>query len=146
MISLLSSLLDGVDSGSDPRDLTAQYNTQLSPEEERAFQAWAGDKLKDTYDYDLRGAWKDIVSGKIQQDERGHLPDTYKKPNHPTFSNESIYSTPETPGGKWVEKNYKWQYVPSETNLKYRTPSELMDYFKTREPDVRLVIPKKAKK
>lgn len=145
-MNLLDALVGGSEAVSDPRDLSAQYNTQLSPEEERAFRAWAGDKINDTYDYDLRGAWRDIMSGKIQQDERGHLPDTYKKPNHPTFSVESIYSSPETPGGKWVEKNYKWQYVPSNINLKYRSPSELMDYFKTREPDVKLVLPKKAKK
>ena len=30
-----------------------------------------------------------------------HFPDTYKLPGHPTFSNESIYSTPEHKGGHW---------------------------------------------
>lgn len=128
---------------SDPRDLTADFNTPLSPEEEAAFQKWAGTRIKDTYDYDLRGAWKDIAAGKISEDDRGHLPDTYKKPNHPTFSNESIYSSKDMPGGKWVEKNYKWQYIPSQTNLRYRTPEELSEYFKKHEPDVRLVLPRR---
>lgn len=145
-MNLLDAIVGGGAAPIDPRDLTEQYNTALSPDEEKAFSQWAGSKIKDLYDYDLRGAWKDIVSGKIVPDERGHLPDTYKKPNHATFSAESVYSTPEMPGGKWVEKNYKWHYVPSEVNLKYRSPSELMDYFKANEPDVRLVLPKKAKK
>jgi len=44
-----------------------------------------------------------------------HFPDTYKRPNHPTFSNESIYSTPENPGGSWTGEKYnskgKFQYA-----------------------------------
>ncbi len=35
-----------------------------------------------------------------------HFPDTYKRPSHPTFSNESIYSTPENPGGSWSGENF----------------------------------------
>lgn len=34
----------------------------------------------------------------------GHYPDTYKLPNHETFSNESIYSNPLRPGGKWINE------------------------------------------
>jgi len=30
-----------------------------------------------------------------------HFTDRYKRPGHPGFSNESIYSTPENPGGSW---------------------------------------------
>lgn len=32
--------------------------------------------------------------------------DEYKKPNHPTFSNESKYSSIFTPGGFWVNETY----------------------------------------
>ena len=41
----------------DHRDLSAQYNTELSPERERLFQEWAtqNNRLRDVYDYDLRG-------------------------------------------------------------------------------------------
>jgi len=43
-----------------------------------------------------------------------HFPDTYKRPKHETFSNESIYSTPENPGGFWQGEQYspngKFQY------------------------------------
>lgn len=31
-----------------------------------------------------------------------HFPDTYKRPNHETFSNESLYSVPENTGGRWA--------------------------------------------
>ena len=48
-----------------------------------------------------------------------HFPDTYKRPSHPTFSNESIYSTPENPGGQWggpdgetYNPKGKFQYNP----------------------------------
>jgi hypothetical protein len=75
------------------------FTTPLSPSEEQAFQAWkqkyapsdSGD------DYDLRGAFK---AGLTPDAKTGHWPDTYKKPNHPTFSDQSIYAkdAPEKAG------------------------------------------------
>lgn len=71
-----------------------------------------------SYDYkgfymeDPQRAWN-----MIKGDPESHFVDTYKRPNHPTFSDESIYSTPDTPGGHWHE-NYggsrRWVYEPSE--------------------------------
>lgn len=47
-----------------------------------------------------------------------HGPDIYKYPNHMTFSDESMYSTPEHMGGHWTElKNGKWQFQPSQWNI-----------------------------
>ena len=47
-----------------------------------------------------------------------HGPDQYKYPNHMTFSDESMYSTPEHMGGHWTElKNGKWQFQPSQWNI-----------------------------
>jgi hypothetical protein len=73
----------------DPDDMTERYNTPLSPAEEKNYQSWAkkAGRDRDVYDYDMRGAWKQGITA----DRSGHFPDTYKKPNHPTFSNESIY-------------------------------------------------------
>jgi len=34
-----------------------------------------------------------------------HFTDGGKLPTHPTFSNESIFSTPQHPGGHWVGKD-----------------------------------------
>lgn len=75
----------------------------------------------DTYDYegyyndDPEEAWRMLHP--LEQNEEAHFTDKFKKPSHPTFSDESIYSTPETPGGHWHE-NYggsgKWVYEPSE--------------------------------
>lgn len=81
------------------------FNTNLTPDEEKSFQSW-----KQRYapqdsgeDYDLRGAFK---SGYVP-DERGHWPDTFKKPNHPTFSVESKYVkfAPEL-AGRWEGETF----------------------------------------
>ena len=89
----------------DPYDFTDKYNTQLTPEEEIQFQKWAkeNDALNDLYDYDARGAWKELMSGTMSKDARGHLGDKYKKPNHPTFSDQSIYHGKDGfVGGSWI--------------------------------------------
>jgi hypothetical protein len=66
------------------------YETALTPSEEQQFAQW---KLKyapndSGADYDLRGAFK---AGLTPDAKSGHWPDTFKKPNHPTFSPESVY-------------------------------------------------------
>lgn len=82
------------------------YDTVLSPAEEVAFKKW-----KDKYapndsgaDYDLRGAFK---TGMKPDPDTGHWPDTYKKPNHPTFSDQSIYAkdAPDK-AGSWEGEKY----------------------------------------
>lgn len=121
-------------------DMTARYNTPLSPQEERAFQQWAVKQKRagDTYDYDLRGAWKTSA----QEATNGHLPDTWKKPNHPTFSSESRYSSAQMPGGKWIEgKGGAWVFQASPYNVRAMTREGLERYFREAEPDAHLVLP-----
>jgi len=116
------------------------YDTQLSPEEENQFQAWARSvgRENDVQDYDLRGAWK----ASVRQSSNGHLPDTYKKPNHPTFSDESQYSTPQETGGKWVSDGKGgWVFWASPVNLKYNALTDLNSYFVRNEPGNALVAP-----
>jgi hypothetical protein len=80
-----------------PPGVDAQFNTVLTPPEEARFQQWkaryapqdSGD------DYDLRGAFK---AGFTPDPATGHWLDTYKKPNHPTFSDQSRYAPYGTPG------------------------------------------------
>jgi hypothetical protein len=83
-----------------------QYETKLTAAEETAFQAWKKKYApKDSgEDYDLRGAFR---SGLRPDPETGHWPDTYKKPNHPTFSDQSIYAR-ERPdlAGRWEGDTY----------------------------------------
>ncbi len=86
-------------------------DTELTPQEEVAFQAWKTKYApKDSgEDYDLRGAFKE---GLTPDPETGHWPDTYKKPNHPTFSNESKYydRAPEK-AGSWTGDKHD-EFVP----------------------------------
>ena len=115
--------------------------TNLSPEEEVKFQAWKAKyaPMDSGSDYDLRGAFKEGIT---PDGERGHFPDTYKFPNHPTFSKESKYSTPEHPGGEWGERNGRTTFTPSEWMADDASRMEdLKKYFKKVEPDAELIMP-----
>ena len=97
---------------------------------------WSGD-----YDYGK----SDMV-----QAANGHYSDSGKLPWHPTFSTESKYSSPEFKGGTWTEEhgsntmynpNPKVIYTPSEDMIKAGTTKGLVEYMRTREPDVELRVP-----
>lgn len=82
---------------------STNWQTSLSPEEEKAFVAWVQnnnvpfDPSSKLSDYDMRGFWKE-TGGKW---DGGHFPDTYKTPYDTTFSGESKYAKPGTP--------FQWQ-------------------------------------
>jgi hypothetical protein len=119
---------------------SGRFNTALSPVQEQKFLAWARStgRIGDTEDYDLRGAWK----AGVRPAANGHLPDTYKKPNHPTFSQESQYSPPGQTGGQWIQApNGKWIFMASPLNMNNMGPGGLLDYFAQREPDSIPVLP-----
>ena len=87
------------------------FDTPLSPPDEAAFQQWfAQNKQAGNIhpqdmgqDYDMRRAFK----AGIQPGADKHWPDTFKKPNHPTFSDESIYSSlVGTKPGHWEGDNF----------------------------------------
>jgi hypothetical protein len=117
-------------------DFTNIYNTELTPEQEAQFQA-AYPAAKDLYDYDLRGAFKQNGFQKLGP---GHGADTFKKPNHPTFSNESQYHGKNgLEGGSWVQLPDKsYTFTPGKTNWDNFSPSELQNYFKKVEPGNKL--------
>jgi hypothetical protein len=82
----------------------AQNGTILTKAEEEKYQAWRSKLPKNLQwegDYDLKGLWKS--NPKVKPSPNLHFPDTYKLPNHPTFSNESNYYDSYTPGvgGYW---------------------------------------------
>lgn len=124
-----------------------KFNTPLSINEMNEFYDWAKSKygnedeiLRQMGSYDLQGAWRAMKSGQIKEDPAtGHLPDTYKKPNHITFSNESIYSNEKTPGGQWSQTDGKWQYAPSEYTKKLHGEKAIQSYFQKYEPDSILI-------
>ena len=103
-------------------DWINSYNTKLADVNEKRFQNWLAENItkygidlsKDLETYDLRGFWlnggyKDAAF----RQRKGHAPDTYKKPSHPTFSNESIYSTKDRPGGVWQYEDGKEIFIPA---------------------------------
>lgn len=72
--------------------------------------------------YDYRSFWKENpkdAQKMLNAEEGSHFTDKYKLPGHPTFSNESIYSTDETPGGSWEEHDGRFYYVPSDYTKLY---------------------------
>ncbi len=74
--------------------VSSRFETKLSDDEESKFQEWrkANVNPEDTGEnYDFRGAFK----AGLKPGEDGHWLDTYKKPTHPTFSDESIYAKGE---------------------------------------------------
>lgn len=86
------------------------FNPNLSLNKE--FQNWYSKNTiegqnkipySDNLDYDYLSFF---MNGEYKNYKGGHFPDTYKRPNHETFSNESVYSTPENPGGYWKGENY----------------------------------------
>lgn len=101
------------------------YQTSLSPEDEQKFQSWTKESKapwqdSPTSDYDMRGYWKAQQSGdpNAHQAANQHYPDTWKTPNHKTFSDESIYATPGAPhweGGQLAPTLPKSILGPSES-------------------------------
>ncbi len=98
--------------------------TQLSKADEAAFQRWVvvnGITDLDHPDshYDYRGYWKQTGGAPRQPGlmsshndivgPTGHFPDTYKQHGHPTFSQESQYSSGAADGGMWVGDNFQSQ-------------------------------------
>lgn len=136
----------------DPLDYTDKYNTQLSQPEQQSFDAWSADQSqkvgrdvsKDKYDYDMQGWWKqnsqDTPDG--PQLKGGHLTDTFKKPNHPTFSGYSQYHGVDgNQGGNWTKKpDGSWSFMPGSTNLKNFSADDMRDYFKRVEPGNELLL------
>jgi hypothetical protein len=81
----------------------SKYDTPLSPQQEKLYMAWKNTVAPNDSgeDYDFRGAFK----AGIRKPKGGHWPDTFKKPNHPTFSNESIYREYGNPG-RWIGETF----------------------------------------
>lgn len=98
-----------------------KYTTTLTDDEEKQFQNWYSKVAKyknlnpnpdaDGQDYDYRGYWKnEDRDGILGSNPNAHFTDKYKQPSHPTFSNESQYSSKETPGGQWVKGKGTWLF------------------------------------
>lgn len=86
--------------------LIDQFTTPLRDDEQAGYNEWKNKNAPNDSgaDYDLPGAFKDGLSPA----DNGHFSDKFKKPNHPTFSNESQYSRqhPELPSGSWLGDHF----------------------------------------
>ena len=82
---------------------------QLGPNTENMYKAWAlENRPPQSNDYDMRGYWFGNTMGTVEKPElnpadmQPHFVDTYKLPNHPSFSNESMFDlTGQAP--RWVQ-------------------------------------------
>ena len=104
-----------------------RFNTSLNKEEEKLFNEWGTkeserqgrDIMMDKGAYDIQGFWKSGDYKKMDQDNHGT--DTWKKPNHPTFSNQSKYHGIDGfYGGNW---NPDGGYQPSKQTASSYGPS-----------------------
>jgi hypothetical protein len=97
------------------RQSPATYRTELTPMEEKLFQAWvAQNKVPldngPQADYDMRGFFRALMSGDPRaqsaidpNDQRMHYPDVWKTPQHETFSKQSQWALPNSPD--WNEQD-----------------------------------------
>jgi len=125
----------------DVNDYTNSYNTELTPEAELLFNNWAGDRKSDMYDYDLKGYFNQFPNEPLVKGT--HLIDTYKKPNHITFSNQSKYASDSIPGGKWEDLGRgKFNFIPASHTVERYGPNILKNYFVEHEKSSNLILPK----
>lgn len=119
---------------------TANYNTPIPADRQQDYNLWkwkqsrkAGrDVTGDMIDYDVQG----FYMKNAQQSGNGHGPDTFKKPNHPTFSDQSQYHGLDGyEGGTWGDNSY----YPSPTNEAMMSPEARRRYFKQVEPGAALM-------
>ena len=107
------------------------FTTQLTPTGEQLYRQAVPPGA--SQDYDMRGAWAQLGGNLPAQG--AHFTDQFKKPNHPTFSAQSQYSTPAQPGGNWAQlPDGRWVFAPSETNRVQFGQANLARYFDEVEP------------
>ena len=83
-------------------------------------------------DYDYSGY---VAKYGVPDQSKGqHLTDEFKLPEHITFSTGSVYSQPDIQGGQWQSGGTdRWQFSPSEQNLRNTPAGALGDYFRNYE-------------
>jgi hypothetical protein len=122
----------------------ADYSSQLANRPDGSIYRQMMAANAPDYNYDAYVA----KYGVPDQSKGQHLTDEFKLPNHITFSDQSAYHSPETPGGQWTQTGVgRWQYTPSDYVLQQHGPDKLADYFANRElttssvklPDGRIV-------
>ena len=102
------------------------YNTPISTQQQEQYRRYVASlpkPLQNESDYDLQGYWLKYGQHEEPQKLGQHMTDEFKKPNHVTFSNESIYHNEHDglgakhQGGKWYDYNGTTLYQPSAADL-----------------------------
>lgn len=105
--------------------MSSHFNTYANGGPKKTFQEWSQamkgkypwlelNSQKAGYDYEryFNENYEDAVA-RLNEAEARHFTDKYKLPNHPTFSDESIYSRGPSYGGTWTKDD---KFVPSVIN------------------------------
>jgi hypothetical protein len=97
--------------------------------------------------YDYKGFYEDDPKrawSMLDKQSSAHFIDKFKKPGHPTFSDESIYSNEETKGGSWSRTKgplNKWSFTHSPYTKQY---SHITDEYLHGTGESAKVISKKS--
>ena len=146
------------------RNYRNRFNTELDDTYQKGFEYHSNlfpGLMNDNYDYDTKGFYKevyDLNNGDYNAITEALTPnsptahvgfDRFKKPNHPTFSNESMYTIPFIRrGGKWGHDEQGDYFKAIKRNIRNMNASDgsPLNYFKRAEdynkdgiPDVNLI-------
>ena len=102
--------------------LRDKHNTELDEDQMMLYNLFKKEfDIKDDSedDMDIKGIF---ASGKYKELE-GFSDEEYRKPNHPLFTDKSLYSNLQTMGGKY---NRDGQFEPSKTNMQYNSVDMLL--------------------
>lgn len=120
--------------------MTDVYDSPLTSDQEASYSQ--NFDANASRDYDMKGFFLDNP-GTVNAPGQ-HYPDTYKKPWHPTFSDESMYNgVAGHQGGTWGKAGDKDTFTPGPTNVRMHGLLGLIDYFDKHEPDAELLMPRK---
>lgn len=105
--------------------MSSHFNTYANGGPKKTYREWAVqmhtkypwlelDPNKAGYDYEryFNENYDDAIA-RLNEAEARHFTDRYKLPNHPTFSNESLYSQGPSYGGTWTKDD---KFIPSVIN------------------------------
>ena len=103
-------------------------------------------------DYDYRGYWKKYVENSQSNGSGVNSPthhmfnDEFKKPNHPTFSDQSIYNGINGQvGGVWKDgPNDTSIFIATPSNLQMHSANNLKNYFGRDEQGNTLILPQQT--
>jgi len=102
--------------------LAKLLQTQLGPNTENMYKSWLLENhIRPSNDYDMRGYFMGQMTGDPEaqsqvnpSDMQMHFTDKFKLPNHPSFSNESMYDIAGN-APRWIGNEGNMQQLPPYT-------------------------------